>query len=223
MTNTQFGFKMSLPSSPKQFGCSVDFTGATGITSIAGTSSGKWSTTGNIVAFYLDSGGVLRYVECSLTYFSSGGTQSQGWYFWEGYNGGAGNYHPLAVDPTGDSITLQLLYNTSSNQWSATYTDHTHATGLTYTISGTANVTSNGIAGCHVMFENGGNTTCSNYGSFGGLTFSNITYYDSSGNAISFTSTAGSSLVTQNLPNQCPGSLPCLNQDYSNIKITRNC
>lgn len=221
MANTQFGFVMKMPTSPKPFGNSVDFTGASGITNIASTSSNKWCTTGNIVALYLDSMGRLQFTECSLTYFSSGGTQSQGWYFWTGYNG-SGTYHPLGVAPTGHSITLQLLYNTSSNQWSATYTDHTQGTSLTYTISGTANVTTNGLAGTHIMFENGGDVTCSDYSTFGGLTFSNMTYYDSSGNAISFTSSS-IGLVTNNLPNTCPSSLACLNQNQTNLSITRNC
>ncbi len=45
ISNSQFGFVMNVPTSTVPYGGSVDFTGASGITNIAGTSMGKWCTT----------------------------------------------------------------------------------------------------------------------------------------------------------------------------------
>ena len=52
-----------------------------------------------------------------------------------------------------------------------------------------------------VFIENGGDTTCSDYSSYGGQTFSNMIYYDSSGNTISFTPSGTS--FSENNPNGC--------------------
>ncbi|MGI0069688.1 MAG: hypothetical protein ACREAN_05470, partial [Nitrosopumilaceae archaeon] len=81
ITNSQFGFALSsLSASP--YGASVKFSVPTGTKAIAGTSTGKWCTAGNLLGY--DSSG--HFIECSITYFASGGAQSQGWYFWYGYN-----------------------------------------------------------------------------------------------------------------------------------------
>lgn len=214
MTNSQFGFKMSIPTNPRAFGSSIDFTGATGITNIAGTSVGKWCTTGNLLAFYKDTSGSLRWVECSVTYFAAGGSQPQGWYFWFAWSGNTNGTYVGITNPTGLAQTLKLLY--TGGKWYA------YRNSYVFEITGAVAPDSNGMVGSHIMFENGGNTVCSNYSTFGGLDFNNMTYFNSSGGTISFSSSS-IGLVTQNLPNNCPSLLPCLNQNQTNLTITRNC
>lgn len=208
---------MAAPTTTSPYGVSVDFTVPSGVASVAGTSTGKWANAGNLLAY--DSSG--NYVECSITYFASGGAQSQGWYFWWGYNG-SGQYVSLSADPTSDSVTLTLLYN--GTNWIAFLNDNTnslnnHSKSFSTSIAGYV------IASSTIMWENGGNGTCSNYSSWGSsMTFSNLTYYDSNDNTISFTNSINS-LVNCNVPNTCSGGTACITENNSptNLTISRNC
>ncbi len=162
-------------------------------------------------------------MECSVTYFASGGGQSQGWYFWLGWSGNTtGSYHALGAAPPGHSLTLQLQYNSASSQWGATYTDHTQGTQLVYAVTGATGPNASGITSSEIIFENGGDYTCSDYSTFGGITFSNLTFYDSSGNSITFTNSVNQKWIL-NLPNKCGSGLDCININSTNLSLSRNC
>lgn len=214
--NSQFGFLMTAPTSTLPYGISVDFTVPSGVTNVAGTSTGKWCTAGNLIA----EDGTGNYAECSITYFAAGGGQPSGWYFWYGWNG-VGSYISLGTAPTSDNVTLQLQWNGS--QWQATLTDHSHSGNNK--LAGIGGSSKFSIAYSYIWFENGGNTTCSNYSSWGStLTFSNLKYYDINGTAITYTNTISSS-VNCNVPNTCTGGTACISESTSasNLTITRNC
>lgn len=207
MVNSQFGFRMSAPVSPVAKGISVTFSAPTGITSIADTSSGKWCTAGNLIAF---NSGTGTWVECSVTYYAAGGSQPQGWYFWYGWSGNTTGTFVSISTPSGTQ-TLKLL-NVNGN-WGASYNG-----GSLRQIVGATNFD---IALGRIMFENGGNTTCSNYSSFGGLDFNNLTYYDANNSVISFTSTA--TVWRQNQPNTCPDTKSCMDLNLTNLIVSRHC
>ncbi|MDE1862979.1 MAG: hypothetical protein KGI33_08715 [Thaumarchaeota archaeon] len=177
MTNTQFGFDIAI-SSCSPYGIGIDFTVPTGIATIASkTGAGGWCTAGNILAY--DSSG--NYVECSITYAYNISGLTRGWYFWYGYNG-TGTYVALSADPTSDSVTLSLLYN--GTNWIAFLTDHTNSSN-NHSKSFSSSIAGYVIKSGDIWFENGGDTNCCDYSStFGGMTFSNLTFYNQSGGTI---------------------------------------
>lgn len=108
MANSQYFLKATAPASPVPWGSSVEFVVPSGVTSLASTSTGKWCTAANLVDV-TDAHPGIKWVECSVTYFASGGSQPQGWYFWYGWSGNTnGTYQSLGYDPTGHTIRLKL-------------------------------------------------------------------------------------------------------------------
>lgn len=213
MTNSQFGFGLdSFSASPK--GLSARFKVASGITSIASTSTGKWCTAGNIIGTYAGD-----YIECSITYYASGGP-GQGWYL--SINDAAGNiaYHSLGYDPTGDIMVLYLQIGSYSN-WTASYQDITTAGSKVTYDSGVIATT---LLGADLWFENGGDTSCCDYKTFGGTQFTNVTFYDSSNNVI--TNNWSASVHTNpNPPNTCTttSGAKCIYADTISLNIYYNC
>src|SRR5690606_1342758 len=190
MANNQFGFIMTKPTTTDAYGNTVSFNVPNGIVGIATNSAGKWATGGNLVAKKSLIGG--EYVECSVTYSHTGGPQSQGWYFWYGYNG-SGTYISLGYDPTGHNIRIDLSYRSSWGVWKTKMYDST--SGITkgwYTISGPSAWK---IASSWIMFEAGDNSICITYSPLSsGITFNNMWYFDINGNQIWFTPSASSSI-----------------------------
>jgi hypothetical protein len=208
MANIQFGFRATAPTSPVAKGISMSFAMPTGITNIASTSPDKWCTAGNLLAWNSDTS---KWVECSITYFASGGSQPQGWYFWKGWSGNPNGTYTSISAPSGTQ-TLKLLL-APTNKWMASLN------GSGSEIVGATNFD---IVTGLMMFENGGNVTCSNYSPFGGLTFINLKYYDSNNQQITFTSTISVWRSSQQ-PNQCPGPTSCINLNTSTLTASRNC
>lgn len=198
---------MTAPTSPVPKGISVTFAVPSGITTIAGTSTGKWCTAGNLIAW---NSGKTAWVECSVTYFAAGGSQPQGWYFWKGSsNNPSGTYTSISA-PSGTQ-TLKLLL-APTNKWLASL----NGSGSEIVGAPVFNTASG-----QIMFENGGNLTCSNYSSFGGLDFNNLTYYDSNGFAITFTSSASAWRLNQ--PNTCPDTQSCIDLNLTSLIVSRHC
>jgi hypothetical protein len=214
VSNSQFGFDLSLTGCTP-YGWSSKFVVSSAIKSLAGKASGKWCTAGNLLAY--DSSG--HYIECSLTYFSSGGAQSQGWYFWYGYNGGAGTYKSLGTyDATGDTVTL-YLQKASNGNWDASFYDGSYNTSKQTYCTG---VTNFAIAKPSCWFENGGDTTCSDYSSLGTIQFGFLTFYDASNNILSTCSWTASA-HRQNNPATCSDGNPCIGLDTSTLKAYYLC
>lgn len=215
VTNSQFGFDLgSFSGSP--YGLSAKFTVASGIKTIAGTSTNKWCTAGNILGDY----GSTGYIECSITYFASGGTQSQGWYLSIRDAAGSIAYHSLGYDPTGDVMVLYLQIGSYGN-WTASYQDITIGGSKTTYDTG---VIASTLDGANLWFENGGDTKCCDYTTFGGTQFTNVTFYDSSNNVI--TNNWSASVHTNpNPPNTCtsPSGNPCIFADTISLNIYYNC
>lgn len=208
MANIQFGFTTTAPTSPIAKGISISFAMPTGITNIASTAPNKWCTAANLLAWNSNNS---QYVECSITYFATGGSQPQGWYFWKGSsNNPSGTYTSISA-PSGTQ-TLKLLL-APTNKWIAS------RNGSGSEIVGAPVFD---IAAGLMMFEDGGNVTCSNYSQFGGLTFTNLTYYDSNNLPITFTSTIDYWRSGQQ-PNQCSGGSSCINLNKTTLAISRNC
>jgi hypothetical protein len=208
MTNTQFGFRVAVTSG-SPYGISIDFTVPTGIPTIA-AKAGNFCTGGNLLAF--DNSNPVNYVECSITYAYSIPGVSRGWYFWAGYTGASKAYLALSADPTGHSVTVRLLYN--GNNWEADLTDHNNSSnntsyGFSSTIAGYV------IPSGQMFFEDGGDTNCCDYSTFGGMTFSNLKFYNQSGGTISCGYTVGKY-------NQNPPSSNCANTSSTCINETIN-
>lgn len=189
----------------------MSFNVPNGIPQIATNASQKWATGGNLTANRSLIGG--EYVECSVTYFASGGSQPQGWYFWYGYNG-VGTYVSLGYNPTGHNIILDLAYRSSWGVWKAKMYDST--SGITkgwYTISGPG---SWAINACSIFFETAVNPTCITYSFLrSGITFNNVWYYDINGGQIAFTPSVSS--IINNNPPTCS---VCINENKSNLQVS---
>ena len=204
MANSQFGYDVTAPTTgTTPYGCSVDFVVSTGVDTIASkTGAGGWCTAGNLLAFS-NTGQSGNYLECSITYAYNISGLSRGWYFWYGYNG-SGFYLSLGTNPVGDSVTIDIQWNGS--QFQATLTDHTHSGNNKVAGFGSGTPAQFAIKSANVWFENGGDTTCADYNSFGGVDFKNMTYYDSSSNTISYTPTH-TAHTNPNNPNGCTPSV----------------
>lgn len=137
------------------------------------------------------------------------GQISQGWYFWKGWSGNqAGTYTSIPAPSGTQTLKLQFILG----KWSASYN------GDASEIVGATNFD---IVQSRIMFENGGNTICSNYSPFGGLDFNNFTHYDSNGAPITFTSTALA--WRQNQPNTCPDTKSCMDLNLTTLVVSRHC
>ncbi len=213
ISNSQFGFDLS-NFSGIPYGASVRFKVASGITTIAGTSMNKWCTAGNLLGAF--SGG---NIECSITYYASGGSQPQGWYLSIKHSGVDVAYHSLGYDPTGDIMVLYLQIGSYSN-WTASYQDiTTGGSKVTYDTG----VIASTWTGAGLWFENGGDYTCCDYKTFGGTQFTNVTFYDIHNNVI--TNNWSASVHTLNLPNKCssPSTSNCIFEDTISLNVYYNC
>lgn len=212
--NSQFGFGLgSFTASP--YGLSARFKVASGITTIASTSLSKWCTAGNIIGTYAGD-----FIECSITYFASGGAQPQGWYLSINHAAGVIAYHALGYDPTNDIMVLYLQIGSYGN-WTASYQDIT--TGGSKVTYDSAVIATN-LLGADLWFENGGDYICCDYRTFGGTQFTNITFYDVHNNVI--TNNWSASVHTNpNPPNKCttPTNTDCIHADQISLNIYYNC
>ncbi|MHB8545213.1 MAG: hypothetical protein ACYDAJ_00400 [Nitrosotalea sp.] len=201
MTNTQFGFNVTAPTSGTlAYGCSVKFTVPTGIDTISGKAgAGGWCTAGNLLVFS-GTGQSGNYLECSITYANgcSGCPATAGWYFWYGYNG-VGSWSALGTSPVGDVVTLDIQWNGS--QFQASLTDASHSGNNKSVGFGVGTPAQFNFQSGNVWFENGGDTTCADYSGFNSLPFTNLTYYSSTGSTITFTYTKTTHVL--NNPNGC--------------------
>ncbi|MGI0006667.1 MAG: hypothetical protein ACREAR_01575 [Nitrosotalea sp.] len=215
ITNSQFGVGLgNFTASP--YGCSVKFKVATGIVGIAGTSTGKWCTAGNLIGVY--SGG--QYIECSITYSATGGPQPQGWYLSIKNNGVDIAYHSLGYDPTGDFMLLYLQIGSYSN-WTASYQDVTKGGSKTTYDTG---VIASTLVAANLWFENGGDTSCCDYRNFGGTQFTNVTFYNIS-NSVITNNWSASVHPNPNPPHKCttPSTSDCIFVDTIAFNIYYNC
>ncbi|AIF83865.1 hypothetical protein NTE_01804 [Candidatus Nitrososphaera evergladensis SR1] len=227
MANSQYILKTNAPSSPAAWGVSVEFVVPNGVTSLASTSTGKWCTAANIFGTF---DGIpyglppFSWVECSVTYFASGGARAQGWYFWYGWIGNtAGTYQSLSYDPTGHTIRLKLKQVFGAvTLWTATFVDLTNSTTISQPINGAQVI--NKLGGSWMFFENGGNTDCHNYvnAGWGPLDFNNHKFYDQNDNVITFTPTVVSD-KSNPAPACCAGQTDCIGFNTSTLTISRNC
>lgn len=198
-SNTQFGFLASLPT-PRPIGASVSFVVPSGIDTISGKAgAGGWCTAGNL--WLSDDAG--HWIECSITY-ANGCTNcppTNGWYFWFGSSSNVnGNWSSLGTNPVGDSVTLKITWNGS--QYQASLTDSTHSGNDKLVGYGSGAPAQFTVQDARVFFENSNDTTCADYtNNYGGEDFKNMTYYDSSGNTISYVPSGTS--YSQNNPNNC--------------------
>jgi hypothetical protein len=215
VNNNQYGFQQaSAPSGA--YGDHIQFNIATGITNIASTSQSKWATAGNLFAFdqAAQSG---NYVECSVTYFASGGSQPQGWYFWFGYSGTSGTYWSISAPSTGDTVKLKLQYVSGAKQWQAAMVNITKNT--TYGPFSISGAPSGGFAvqSALAIFEAGGNTVCSNYSSLSNIVFSNFAFTDGNGNDISYITGWG---TYQFQAASCTSGGPCITETVATNQTT---
>lgn len=107
--------------------------------------------------------------------------------------------------------------------WYASYNDP-NGNSLSKTISSPA-PGSNGATYEEIFFENGGDTNCCDYSTFGGITFSSLTFFNSTGSVISpsYTTTTFDPTTTNQPPHNCANtSSICINEDKTNLKLTYN-
>ncbi|HET7337538.1 MAG TPA: hypothetical protein VFJ23_06570 [Candidatus Nitrosotalea sp.] len=231
MTNAQFGFELDFSGTPRVFGASVSFNVDSSIKTIAGkAASGLWCNAGNLYLHYTDTGvptGTPQWVECAVSYFSSGGP-GVGWWLSTAYSNTGGtpvqHHYSISVDPTTHTVTLKLYYDSVQGSWYCSYSDPNGSTITGQAI--VANVpNANGADREYIFFENGGDTNCCDYSTLGGITFSSLTYFNSTGSVISPSPTTAAFLpsATGQPPHNCANtSSTCINENTTTLKLTYN-
>ncbi|MDE1872994.1 MAG: hypothetical protein KGH99_05910 [Thaumarchaeota archaeon] len=84
---------------------------------------------------------------------------------------------------------------------------------------------SNGASLEDIFFENGGDTNCCDYSTFGGITFSSLTFFNSTGSVISpsYTTAAFSPSATNQPPHNCANtSSTCINENTTTLNLSYN-
>lgn len=227
MTNTQFGFELTFSGTPHVFGASDSFNVDSSIKTIAGKSAaGFWCNAGNLLLHYTDTIGGVQWVECAVSYFSSGGP-GVGWWFATTYSNNGSpstSYYSISTDPTNHTVTLKLYYDSVQGKWFASYSDPNGSTLTGKTIVANA-PNSNGASYEDIFFENGGDTNCCDYSTFGGITFSSLTFFNSTGSVISpsYTTAGFNRTVTNQPPHNCANtSSICINETIATLNLSYN-
>lgn len=229
MANTQFGFLRYFSGTPYVFGASESFTVDSSIKTIAGlAASGYWCNAGNLWLHYTDTGGIAQWVECAVSYFYSGGP-GKGWWLATAYSNTGGSvqqhHYSISIDPTTHSVTLKLYYDSVQGSWYCSYSDPNGSTITGQSIVANA-PNGNGADRQQLFFENGGDTNCCDYSTFGGITFSSLTYFNSTGSVITpnITATNGFAPSATNQPthNCANTSSICINENTTNLTLTWN-
>lgn len=232
MSNSRFGFDLAFSAGTvKVFGVSSTWVNPTGIPTIASKASGCWCNSGNVSLRYLV-GTTPYWVEGSVTYVNKTSSQgcpngvnvpSTGWYFATRWSGATDStYYALSTDPTSHTITIKLYYDSVQGAWFCSYSDASDGAITGKQITGAPAPGSNGCYDALLFFENGGDTNCCDYSTFGGITFTNVTFFNSTGSVIS--PTYSKSQYNSNIPahNCANTSSTCINENTTNLQLSYN-